>query len=480
MLTHLTLENFKAFQKLDNLPIKPITILCGTNSCGKSSILQSILLLKQTIENKNPKQNLLLNGRFVNLGYFRDIIYQKKENDIITFSWAFEDENLAENMEKIIDSLSFFLALNLVGSKFPELWKKTSNEKTKKTTCISLQISLGFIHTKHYGSVGIKEFSIDIEGNNFVKFIHIKDNNYLLIEEGKEAGEIELMFSNLFPLFDAKDTDNVSLTFGALISKLLDTYLQVFTYIGPLRGEPEREYIYRDEVLEIGNKGENAAFLYLAEKEKTIENHFFYNAIQEIFEKKESISLKDAVNEWLTLMKIDHFEAEIINRIIYLSQNASKYDEATRVGIADVGFGVSQIFPIVLEGLRMPKGGTLMLEQPEIHLHPNLQMQMADYFIALALSGKNVMAETHSDHIINRLVRRIVEDDTHKLKDLIGIYFIKPSENGAVYEEIIVDESKGVTNWPADFFDQTATEQMKIMQAGLKKRKNQRVNGKIS
>ena len=246
------------------------------------------------------------------------------------------------------------------------------------------------------------------------------------------------------------------------------------------RGEPEREYIYRDEVVEIGNKGENAAFLYLAEKEKTIENHFFYNAIQEIFEKKESISLKDAVNEWLTLMKIDHFEAEIINRIIYLSQNASKYDEATRVGIADVGFGVSQIFPIVLEGLRMPKGGTLMLEQPEIHLHPNLQMQMADYFIALALSGKNVMAETHSDHIINRLVRRIVEDDTHKLKDLIGIYFIKPSENGAVYEEIIVDESKGVTNWPADFFDQTATEQMKIMQAGLKKRKNQRVNGKIS
>ena len=126
----------------------------------------------------------------------------------------------------------------------------------------------------------------------------------------------------------------------------------------------------------------------------------------------------------------------------------------------------------------MKNGGTLLLEQPEIHLHPNLQMQMADYFIALALSGKKVMAETHSDHIINRLVRRIVEDETHNLKDLIAIYFIKPSENGAVYEEITIDEMKGVINWTTDFFDQSATEQMKIMQAGLKKRKKQRATPK--
>ena len=103
-------------------------------------------------------------------------------------------------------------------------------------------------------------------------------------------------------------------------------------------------------------------------------------------------------------------------------------------------------------------------------------MQMADYFIALALSGKRVIAETHSDHIVNRLVRRIVEDETHNLKDLIGIYFIKPSENGSIYEEITIDETKGITNWPDDFFDQTASESMKIMQAGLKKRKNQRNN----
>ncbi|MEY4904843.1 MAG: hypothetical protein RLZZ292_2658, partial [Bacteroidota bacterium] len=216
---------------------------------------------------------------------------------------------------------------------------------------------------------------------------------------------------------------------------------------------------------------------YLNEREKIIKNHFFYNKTNDNFEKGVEMSLKDGINEWLTLMNIQNFDAEIINRIIYLSQNASKFD-GTQVGIADVGFGVSQIFPIVLEGLRMEQGATLLLEQPEIHLHPNLQMQMADYFIALALSGKQVIAETHSDHIVNRLVRRIIEDETLGLKDLIGIYFIKPSENGSIYEEITVDEMKGITNWPTDFFDQNASESMKIMQAGLKKRKNQRSQAK--
>ncbi len=161
------------------------------------------------------------------------------------------------------------------------------------------------------------------------------------------------------------------------------------------------------------------------------------------------------------------------NEIIYLNLNSSSA-EKTRVSIADVGFGVSQIFPIVLEGLRMPKGNTLLLEQPEIHLHPNLQMQMADYFISLALSNKRVIVETHSDHIINRLVRRIIEDQKFSLKDLIGIYFIKPTEKGSEYEEVCIDDKRGIINWPIDFFDQTALEQEKILQAGLKKRKAER------
>lgn len=483
MLTNITLENFKAFQKLNNLKIKPVTILCGTNSCGKSSILQSILLMKQTLESKNPNQNLLLNGRFTKLGYFEDIIYQKNKDNEVKFVLDFVDNN------KIIDIYnSLNISHNYAFFSHVEIsFKKSLNGNNRLNENKGYRISKINMNIDPIG-----DFTAQNVGN--VLITHTEDNNYNIIWknyeiDGKPSGEanFKINFSNLF-LFDLDSSKNKSIyeilqtlafsdlitMFSRLNAVLKDMYSK-YTYLGPLRGEPEREYIYRDEVVEIGNKGENAAFLYLSEQNKPIENHFFYNKIKDEFESINNLSLKEGLNKWFNLMQMGNFDGEIINKIIYLSLNASKFDE-TKVGIADVGFGVSQIFPILLEGLRMPIGATLLLEQPEIHLHPNLQMKMSDYFIALALSGKRVIAETHSDHIVNRLVRRIVEDETHNLKDLIGIYFIKPSENGAIYEEINIDDTKGITNWPDDFFDQTASESMKIMQAGLKKRKNQRNN----
>ncbi len=99
MLENISLENFKGFKNLQDLNVKPITILCGTNSCGKSSILQSILLLKQTLESQNPNQILLLNGRFVNLGSFENIIFDKNWDNPLVFEFTFkltkEDQNFS-------------------------------------------------------------------------------------------------------------------------------------------------------------------------------------------------------------------------------------------------------------------------------------------------------------------------------------------------------------------------------------------------
>ena len=298
-------------------------------------------------------------------------------------------------------------------------------------------------------------------------------------QSGEATANIE--FANLLPVsinFQDNSIENERISnvdgFFNRLNILFQSIFATYTYIGPLREEPSRRYIYEDEIVEIGIKGENAAYIYLAEQDNVIKNSFFYEeAANSFFELKKPLKLSQALTNWLNFMKIKNLRPEPTNEIIYLNLNSSSADK-TRVNIADVGFGVSQIFPIILEGLRMPKGNTLLLEQPEIHLHPNLQMQMADYFISLALSNKKVIVETHSDHIINRLVRRIVEDDQFNLKEMIGIYFIKPTENGSVYEEICIDDKRGITNWPIDFFDQTATEQEKIMQAGLKKRKAER------
>lgn len=480
MLDAITLENFKAFKKLDNLPIKPITILCGTNSSGKSSILQSILMLKQTLESVNPNQTLLLNGRFTKLGAFEDVIYQKKEENVVKIglkfnndifygfdsdflSTYFENERDAAQLNieyKIINgqlSLNSFVIEDLIlNYRFSDI----NEEKPCKGT-IKLIRKENNIYKVEWDCLPIMKHSSLGE----VKF-KLKSRNIGNIQ----IEYPELLETNLQQMVSYNDLFKIFTVIGNNLKKNFKT----IHYIGPLRGEPEREYIYRDEVLEIGNKGENAAYLFLTELNKEIENHYFYNKSKDDFKQIDKISLKKALAKWFEVIGVKDFTGEVINKIIYLSLNANKSDK-TKVGIADVGFGISQIFPIFLEGLRMEMGSTLMLEQPEIHLHPNLQMQLSDYFIALAKSGKRFLVETHSDHVVNRLVRRIVEDETGSLKDLIGIYFIKPTDEGSVYEEIVIDDKKGIVNWPKEFFDQAANEQLKIMQAGLKKR---RMNGK--
>jgi len=509
MLTNITLENFKAFQKLDNLKVKPITILCGTNSCGKSSILQSILLLKQTLESKKPNQNLLLNGRFVDLGYPEDVIFRKKIENILSFDFTFDTKNNKSPNENVwIIPIGLFVQ-ELIGGE--------SNPFYKSHYIINYRISLKIVNGQKISeSENLRRLEIDqicvkvLEKNKFgdkpeivLSMKNIKDDLFkvewsnLLVrvksipnKEEKISGStrVRTQFENLIPAsyfsleFSDEHEETAYLTLRNslnLIHYLVKDFFGLYSYIGPLRHSQKVApgFYFGDDIVDIGNSGENAPFLFLKDKTKLLIDHWFYDKKNDSFSSKPSVSLEGAFNEWFSLMEIEGFEGVINNRIINLYLNANKYDD-TKIDISQVGFGVSQMFPIILEGLRMKKGSTLLLEQPEIHLHPNLQMKMADYFISLALSGKRVMAETHSDHIINRLVRRIVEDENNNLKDLIGIYFIKPSENGAIFEEVIVDENKGIANWPPDFFDQTASEQMLIMQAGLKKRKNQRIKVK--
>ena len=134
--------------------------------------------------------------------------------------------------------------------------------------------------------------------------------------------------------------------------------------------------------------------------------------------------------------------------------------------ISDIGFGMSQLLPIITQGIVMDKEQTLMIEQPEIHLHPKMELQMADFLIQMAKSDRNVIVETHSDHIINRLIRRVMED--YSLNDLIKIYYIENNDG----ESIIHNQLK-LTNIKAPkknmkiSFTQYTTETGEIIETGL-------------
>ncbi|HEY9082682.1 MAG TPA: AAA family ATPase [Vicingaceae bacterium] len=495
MINKISLENFKGFKDLKNIKLKPITILAGTNSCGKSSILQSILLLKQTLESKTLNQTLLLNGRFVHLGNFENIIYGKDSSKSIKLGISYnvkKEKFSTDTTESLPFHFIFRHLLTENSFDLPQaeyqinyyVWIKNIENRSKsyiKPTIVEkveLDIKVKTNENKEFSE---SYFRAELTENKDIyscswKLPNVRhdksEDNFL---KGKDKFKIK--FINLVP--NSFEVDNPNSynknhdidVFFYVLDSLIKYVFNSVTYVGPLREEPSRRYIYEDEVIEIGVKGENAAYIFLSESDKLIDNVYFFDKDENKFYKEIPTTLGDSVNKWNDLFKIKNFKAEPSQEVIRLNLDSSN-NENTRVNIADVGFGVSQIFPIVLEGLRMKKDATMLLEQPEIHLHPKIQMQLADYFISLALSQKNLIIETHSEHIINRLVRRIIEDTEFDLNEYIGIYFIEPTSNGSKFTPIKINEIKGIINWPNDFFDQTANEQEQIILASINKRKN--------
>lgn len=496
MLKSIEVENFKALNKIENLEIKPITILCGSNSSGKSSVLNSALLLKQSIESATNTNILSLNGKYIHLGTFENIIYKKNMDKKIKLQYTFavnKREVRFINQTKSINirllqmilpkeifsritngevyfEYKYIIGINNIFEK-PDSAVQYVDECSIKVYCDDSSIEPLHINCK-VTNVNKKEYE--------VKYTNVLDDFF---EEGNTKSEIiknvNISFSKLDIRFygssiDKKNIDkisNLNLILSVLYG-LLCAFTESFSYIGPLREEPNRRYVLENEVSEIGIKGENAAFLYYLKRDEKAELEYTLDEGKDRFVKTEKTdTLEQKLKHWLDIMGICNLKPENYNEIIQLMLDS---EVSTRVNIADVGFGVSQIFPIVLQGLLMHQGETLLLEQPEIHLHPALQMKMADYFIAMALSGKNLIVETHSDHIINRLVRRIVEDEEYDLRKYIQIYFIESSNEGSKIKPIEISDTSGIVNWPEGFFDQNALEQEKIIMAGIKKRKSRR------
>jgi predicted ATPase len=127
------------------------------------------------------------------------------------------------------------------------------------------------------------------------------------------------------------------------------------------------------------------------------------------------------------------------------------------VALPDVGFGVSQVLPALVQAFYYAPGSTVWMEQPEIHLHPQVQAELADVFISAIHAYEDgqprnvqLIIETHSEHLLNRLQRRIAEGELRA--DEVAIYFAKSTDAEATLETLQVDEFGEITNWPRDFF----------------------------
>ena len=139
--------------------------------------------------------------------------------------------------------------------------------------------------------------------------------------------------------------------------------------------------------------------------------------------------------------------------------------------LTNVGVGVSQVLPIVVSSLLAPRSSVLIFEQPELHLHPKVQARLGDFFLSMALLGKQCIVETHSEYILERLRRRVAEAPGSSLQPLIKIYFVELIDGESRCREIDVTAYGALGEYPNDFFDQSEREAAEILAASQRKRR---------
>jgi predicted ATPase len=140
--------------------------------------------------------------------------------------------------------------------------------------------------------------------------------------------------------------------------------------------------------------------------------------------------------------------------------------------ITDVGFGASQILPVLVLCYYVAEGSTILLEQPEIHLHPSVQMGLADVFVDVMKNRDiQIILESHSEHLLTRLQRRLAGALG---RDQVALYFCTAGSSGSELQPLDLDMFGNITHWPKDFFGDRFGETAAMQEAGLNRKKLRR------
>jgi len=218
-------------------------------------------------------------------------------------------------------------------------------------------------------------------------------------------------------------------------------------HLAPLREPARRFYLAGGETpSDVGAQGELAPqLLYLSS------------------ESKQRGEVMESARKWLRRLGLA-VDLNVV-RVGKAHYELQLMDPATGfpVNLADVGFGVSQILPVVVLGFFSSARQTVLFEQPEIHLHPRVQAELADMFIDLALRNRRLIVETHSEHLLTRLQRRIAQGQI--AADEVGIYFVEVDEGGSRLRRIEVTPTGELLDWPAGFFAEGLTEAFEYAKA---------------
>lgn len=586
-LKDIWLENFKSYRVLQRINASDMSILLGANSSGKSSVLQALLLIKQTVECNSADINLLMSGKYVYLGGFQDILYDPSNLNVrigVTLGSQIEHDGSADkqifwtftksdNNEKIIlkgieitfngEKIEFLFESDLLytivvsGNSTPWLTKiqnlkmdsyyakfesnlnaiycsflnnliteitgtakietlrkdrmvsyygensfyyillnqsrknksiaDPSNDENLDISTVDATVDsiLSLIAQFRQSQLPSSSFLNEVVPDGMKKMIiaravieYIKrDNNFDSIKKIVSQYAKELEDYNRVPdsdkeymveqimLDQAQDSTKAEDPYYDKLAEALTTYngfmsdvIDKLFYLGPIREKPQGLYNIGFESIPkyVGVTGAYFASVLLNEKDKS-HRYVIPDGVEET-------ELLSAVDLWANHLNI---ASQIdVNKDVSFGYSVSIHNTQNKeASIMNVGIGTSQVLPVLICGLVSEPGETLLFEQPELHLHPFSQSRLADFFVALALNGRKIIVETHSEYMILRLRYHVLSG--HIKPNQIAVNFFENHDGTTVKEGKL--DVYGNLQYPSDFKDETQKLLDELLNAAMKK-----------
>lgn len=445
MITSLELRNFKAWEKAGPIRFAPITAFFGSNSSGKTSLIQSLLILKQTTDSADRGRVFDLGGgpaSLVDLGTFQDIIYRHESNRSVGIELSWREDEPFEIQDPELEGQPVVLSDNNLSLTV------NVTEYDATPTVDNVRYGLGntaFELRRREDSRTEYQLS-----SNSYPFKRVSGRPWPLPPPGKFYSfpdQVRAYYQN------ASFLSYLELQFEKLCERMY--------YLGPLREDPKRQYIWSGgRPVDVGRRGELAIEALIAsQRDGPVNSRGFTHRSDGSIHQKRRITLERHVASWLQeLGLIASFAVEAVdNRVTLFRVTVRRSPNSSPVLLTDVGFGVSQVLPVLVLLAYAPKGSTVLLEQPEIHLHPAVQSKLADIIIETAkVRNIQIILESHSEHLLMRIQRRIAEKNLDNGIELLpedcALYFCDLPNGSPRLNQLQLDRFGNITNWPEDFF----------------------------
>ena len=454
MLNRLKIENFKAWREAD-LTLGKVTGLFGTNSAGKSSLLQFLLLLKQTRNATDRGLVLDFGGPtdLVSLGTFTDVVHRHDED--ARLRWLL-DWTLPETLE-IQDPVSprkrpLFRGDSL-STQCEVGWRQARLQPNR------LAYRFGGVEFRLQPRPDSEEdFDLATDDEEF-RFVRIRGRAWPLPHPVK---------THLFPNQARSLYQNSDFLgdFEWAYENLMDSLY----YLGPLREYPRREYHWAGaSPNDVGERGERTVDAILAATRDEEMRRLMPRA-----RGVRKIPFQKIIAHWLKkLGLIREFRLEEIAKGTNLYRAMVRTSPSSvPTTLTDVGFGVSQVLPALVLLYYVPEGSTVLMEQPEIHLHPAVQSGLADVMLNVAeVRNIQIIVESHSEHLMRRLQRRVAEQEASS--EDVKLYFVSSERGRARISDLLLTEWGEIENWPEKFFGDEMGEIAAITEASLRRKMEQ-------